>query len=140
MHEIEQILDKILQSRWLTTIDGVGKKTAAIFLGELGNPTRFQRTNQVVACFGWNPSSRRSANYQRRINKISKAGSKYGRYGMFNCAISWMLHCKPIRALYNSLREMGKSHDDAGTVIASKLTRICWAIVRDQKPFNVAMI
>jgi transposase len=80
MHEIEETLEKIKEAQWLTTIDGVGKKTAAIFLGELGNPAWFQRTNQVVAWFGWDPSSSRSANYKRRISKISKAGSKYGRY------------------------------------------------------------
>ena len=141
MREIEAVLSDIKESQWLTTIDGVSTKTIAIFLGELGNPSWFQRTNQVVAWFGWDPSSSRSSDYKRRkFNKISKAGSKYGRYGMFNCALSWMLHCKPIRELYNSLRNKGKSHDDAGTVIASKLTRVCWAIVRDQKPFNVNMI
>ena len=140
MRDIEKILNNIEEAQWLTTIDGVGIKTAAIFLGELGNPAWFQRTNQVVAWFGWDPSSSRSANYKRLINRISKAGSKYGRYGMFNCALSWMLHCRPIRELYNSLKANGKSHDDAVTVIAAKLTRTCWAIVRDQKPFNVAML
>lgn len=141
MHEIEQMLSGIKESQWLTTIDGVGTKTIAIFLGELGNPSWFHKTHQVVAWFGWDPSSSRSAGYKRRkFNKISKAGSKYARYGMFNCALSWMLHCKPIRERYKSLRAMGKSHDDATTVIASKLTRVCWAIVRDQKPFDVNML
>ena len=140
MCEIKGILDNIEEARWLTTVDGVGTKTAAIFLGELGNPEWFQRTNQVVAWFGWDPSSSRSSNYQRQINKISKAGSQYGRYGMFNCSLSWMLNCNPVRELYIALRKKGKTHDDATTVIAAKLTRICWAIVRDRKPFDKNMI
>lgn len=141
MRQIEAVLSDIEQSQWLTTINGVGSKTIAIFLGELGNPSWFQRTNQVIAWFGWDPSSSSSANWKRRkYNHISKAGSKYARYGMFNCALSWMLHCQPVRDLYQSLRQKGKTHDDAATVIAAKLTRVCWAIVRDQKPFDVTRL
>ena len=120
----------------LLTIDGVGIKTTAIFLGELGNPEWFERTKQVVAWFGFDPSAKLSARSRRQTNHISKAGTKYGRYGMFNGAMSWMLFNPMVKKLYDAKRKMGKSHDDALCIIAAKLVRICWAIVRDNRPYD----
>lgn len=120
----------------LLTIDGVRIKTAAIFLGELGNLQWFQRTKQVVAWFGLDPSAKLSARSRRRTNHISKTGTKYGRYGMFNGALAWMFFNPRVRQLYDEKRKMGKCHDDALCVITAKLVRTCWAIVRDNSPYN----
>ena len=138
MERIEQVLAGI--DHKLLTINGVGMKTAAIFMGELGNPQWFQRTKQVVAWFGLDPSAKLSARSRRRTNHISKAGTKYGRYGMFNAALSWMFFNPKIRKLYNSKRKMGKCHDDALCTIAAKLVRTCWAIVRDNRPYDPNML
>jgi transposase len=118
----------------LLTINGVGIKTTAIFLGELGNPEWFERTKQVVAWFGFDPSAKLSARSRRQTNHMSKAGTKYGRYAMFNGALSWMLFNPMVKKLYDAKRKMGKSHDDALCIIAAKLVRICWAIVRNNRP------
>lgn len=124
----------------LLTVDGVGEKTAAIFLGELGNPKWFERTKQVVAWFGIDPSTKQSARSRRNINHISKAGTNYGRYGMFNCTLSWMLQNPRVRQLYDARRKMGKCHDDALCYLTAKLIRICWAIVRDNRPYDPTML
>ena len=138
MLRIEDLLSQI--DHQLLTIKGVGVKTAAIFLGELGNPHWFQRTKQVVAWFGLDPSAKLSARSRRLTNHISKAGSKYARYGMFNGALSWMLFNPQVKALYMNKRSRGKCHDDALCYITAKLVRICWAIVRDNRPYDPAML
>jgi transposase len=134
MERVEAVLAGI--DHQLLSIDGVGIKTAAIFLGELGNPQWFQRTKQVVAWFGLDPSAKLSARSRRQTNHISKAGSKYGRYGMFNGAMAWMFFNPAVRDLYDAKRKMGKCHDDALCIIAAKLVRVCWAIVRDNRPYD----
>jgi transposase len=138
MERIQLVLSGIEHK--LLTIHGLGPKTAAIFLAELGNPKWFQRTKQVVAWFGIDPSAKLSARSRRTTNHISKAGTSYGRYGMFNGAMSWMLHNPRVKQLYDAKRQMGKSHDDALCCITAKLVRTCWAIVRDNCPFDAKML
>jgi transposase len=53
--EIKRTLKEIPEAEYLLSIPGIGPISAAVFLGELGNPSYFQSARQVVKYAGYDP-------------------------------------------------------------------------------------
>jgi len=55
--QLDQDIDRKLQAhevgRLLTTIDGIGARTAACLIAELGEPSRFRDAAALALCWGW---------------------------------------------------------------------------------------
>jgi len=71
--EIKRMLKEIPQAEYLLSIPGIGPISAAVFLGELGNPSYFQGARQIVKYAGYDPQESDSGN---RVSRkfISKKG------------------------------------------------------------------
>ncbi len=119
----------------LITLPGMGPVSAASFIGELGDPSRFNNPDQVVAWFGFDPILRQSGNQSGTGKRLSKAGTKYGRRTMWLVARSFAHTFPRAREKYGKLL---KNHHwiDAITHIAVDLTKICYAMLRDNTEFD----
>ncbi len=60
----------------LTSIDGIGNKTAAIILGELPEVDRFDHSGQAVAYAGLSPQQHQSGSSVHKKTKLTKMGNQ----------------------------------------------------------------
>lgn len=66
-------------SKLLQTVPGIGPKTAALLIAELGDITRFKNANAVVAYMGLDPRVKQSGTSLKRNTHLTKRGSPYLR-------------------------------------------------------------
>ena len=127
----------------LQTIPGVGPYLAPAILGEIGNFQAFQKPKQLAAYFGLDPSEKRSGTFNSSKNAISKRGSSLARasLNMVACnsifAKSGRSPLNPVLADYYCKKLETKPHKVALCAVMHKLVIIIFAVLRDQKPFEL---
>lgn len=74
--QVEKELETLIRERntYLETITGVSEISAAALLGEIGDITRFERANQLVAFAGLDVSVNQSGEFNGTRNRLSKRG------------------------------------------------------------------
>lgn len=108
------------------------------YLGELGLPAWFSTVDSVVAWFGLDPSVAESANKPTGQTHLTKRGTKYGRRIMWLVGRNWSRFVPRGRRLYLKERTQHKrSYDAAVCVVAAKLVRIAFAMLRDGSHFDI---
>ena len=109
------------------------------FLSELGLPQWFPTVDSVVAWFGLDPAVSESANHATGASHLTKRGTKYGRRMMWLVGRSWSHYVAEGRQLFLKERqEHQRPYDAAVCVVAAKLVRIAFAMVRDGSHFDLA--
>lgn len=119
----------------LVSIDGIGERTAALLLAELGDPLQFKGARAIVAYAGLNPMLQQSGLYQGHV-RISRIGSSRLRAGLYMPAISAMTHNPAIRALRDRLREKGKAGKQIVCAAMRKLLHIVYGVLKSGMPFD----
>lgn len=132
-------------SALLQTIPGIGMFSAVVILSETGDFSRFHKPKQLTAFFGLDPSQRQSGMFQGSKNKLSKRGSSHvravlhmaahnavhpNRFGQFN---------NPVLANYYQKKCQAKPAKVAMCAVMHKLVNIIFAVMRDQKPFELRL-
>jgi transposase len=108
------------------------------FLSELGLPDWFPTVDSVVAWFGLDPGVSESANKPTGSTHLTKRGTKYGRCMMWLVGKNWSRYVPQGRQLFWKQRHQHKrSYDAAVCVVAAKLVRIAFAMVRDSSHFDI---
>lgn len=129
--------------RLLQTIPGIGEYSAIVLLAEIGDFSTFQKPTQLTAYFGLDPSERQSGRFRGTRNKISKRGSRYVR-----CILNMVAHnsvhpsrlgtiANPVLAAFYEKKCLAKPHKVALCAVMHKIVNIIFAILRDQKPFEL---
>lgn len=72
---------------FITTITGIGFVTGATILSEIGDISKFDSPNKLVAFAGIDASVRQSGEFEGNQNKMSKRGSPYLRRALFQAAL-----------------------------------------------------
>lgn len=91
-------------------------------------------TAKLQGLFGTDPRLRRSGTWKGK-EKISKRGIEIGRTALFQIAFS-SLTCDPhCRAVYDRLRQRGKTHKEAIVDLMRKHLRRLVSVLVEQKPF-----
>ena len=120
----------------MTSLRGVGKTTAAEFLGEIGGDiSKFSSAKKLIAFAGLDPEVRESGQYKGQ-SKLSKRGITYLR------AVIWQMAVKVIR--YNELfqdyfqrrRQEGLPFKKAVLATAHKLIRVVFSMLKHRAPFS----
>jgi transposase len=123
----------------LTEIKYFGPVVIGTFLSELGLPAWFATVDSVVAWFGLDPTVSESANHPTGATHLTKRGTKYGRRMMWLVGRSWSHYVTEGRQLFLKERqEHQRPYDAAVCVVAAKLVRIAFAMVRDASHFDLA--
>lgn len=121
----------------MTSISGIGDKTAALLLSELGDPLRFRSAKALAAFAGITPRLQESGQFRGRT-MISRMGSARLRAGLYMPAISAIGYNPAIREQAQRLRERGKAGKQIVCAAMRKLLGIVYGVLKSGQPFDVA--
>lgn len=120
--EIKKIMD-IIDSPILS-IPGIGINLGAIIIAEIGDFSRFDNPDKILAFAGCSPSTYQSGQLYYSHAKMEKRGSKYLRWALMNAA-AYVCKWEPTFANYLSKkRSEGKHYYVALSHAAKKLVRL----------------
>jgi transposase len=131
----EAALDRLAAAdpatRRLTTIPGVGPRTAEAVAAHLGDPRRFASGKQVGAFGGLVPRQYQSGESDRK-GRITRRGPAVLRKLLVECAWAMLRYNPWARATYARLTRGGVTRKKPAIVaLARKLLVRCWAMLRD---------
>lgn len=134
--------DAYLKQRFeaLVTIKGVAETSAVSLLSELVTlpPTL---TARACACHaGLDPRVFESGTSVHKAPRISRHGNKYLRRALFHPALSAATHDPGAKAFKQRLLDRGKKKMQANVAIMRKLLTAIWAIMKDPKPYDSALL
>lgn len=103
----------------------------------------FQKPKQLAAYFGLDPSERQSGNFSDSKNKMSKRGSPYVRSALHMTAVTAVIEQRnsqpgnPVLAAFYQEKRRTKPGKVAMCAVMHKRCNIIYAVLRDQKPFEL---
>lgn len=133
--ELEALMAQLNQ--YLTTIPGIGLATGAMLVAEIGNVQRFETLEKLVAYAGIDATVVQSGQFEGDRCHMSKRGSHYLRYALWQAAIAALLHNAELKAFYDKKRAEGKPHGVAVGAVCRKLLSRIYIILREQRPYVV---
>lgn len=114
----------------LTTIPGVGKKTALLLIANTNGFVSFESHRQLSSYFGLAPREWTSGSSIRGRARITKAGAPKVRNHLFLCSFTACQYNPQCKALYERLVAKGKSKKLALIAVANKLLKQTFAIAK----------
>lgn len=120
----------------VTSVPGIGKKTAIALIIATNGFENFQSAKQLSSFFGLAPTIRHSGSSIRGKSRISKAGNKEVRNLLFLCSFTAYKHNKACKQLYERLVAKGKSPKLALIAVANKLLKQVMAIAKSGVPYD----
>lgn len=124
----------------LLSICGIGKRTASLLLGELGDLSRFATVRDLVAYVGLAPHLHRSGTSLQGPSPLSKHGHASIRKALYFPAMSAARHNPAIRTLYQRLLAGGKPKMVALVAAMRKLLHQIYGVLRSGQPFDPAYV
>jgi len=119
-------------------IKGIGIVTAASFLGEVGDPLRFQNPKQIANYAGYNLVEDSSGN-SKSGTCISKRGRKQLRSVLYQIAFTMVGHNAEIKALYRHLTTRENNplkKKQALVVVSKKIITVIYSILKKQETYK----
>lgn len=122
--EIKKIMDAIGSP--ILSIPGIGMNIGAIILSEIGDFSRFDSPDKILAFAGCSPSTYQSGQLYSSHAKMEKRGSRYLRWALLNAA-SYVCNWEPTFSAYLAKkRAEGKHYFVALSHAAKKLVRLLY--------------
>ena len=131
----KQILDE-MESK-LLTIPGMSYNQATVIHGFIGDINRFNKSCQLLAYAGLDPSIYQSGNFEARSTRMSKRGNSLLRYSLVYAAHNLVLHNRTFKEYYDLKRSQGKTHYCALGHCAHKLVRVIFKMLKSNVDFNL---
>ena len=135
--EIESEILKIMEgiSSPILTIPGLGFRMGAMILAEIGDFSRFDSPDKILAYAGISPSTYQSGQMESSYSHMEKRGSRYLRYALINAAKYVCLWDPTFEAYLAKKRSEGKHYNVAITHATKKLVRLIYAMEKSKKPY-----
>jgi transposase len=127
--EVEKVLDDHPLAQVLTSMPGVGVRTAARILVEVGDASSFPSAGHLAAYAGLAPVTRRSGSSIKGEHP-ARGGNKRLKNALFLSAFA-ALHDPESRSYYDRKRAEGKKHNAAIICLARRRTDVIYAMLRD---------
>ena len=135
-NEINSMMNEVHSP--ITTIPGIGTRMGAMILSEIGDFSKFDSADKILAYAGLSPSTYQSGQLTNCYSHMEKRGSRYLRYAIFN-ATKYVCHWDPTFAAYLAKkRAEGKHYNVAISHAAKKLVRLIYAMEKSQQPYRPA--
>ena len=135
---IKLIIDEMAPP--ILTIPGISYRMGAMILAEIGDFSRFNSPDKLLAYAGLSPSTYQSGklNATGAYAHMEKRGSRYLRYALFN-ATKYVCMWEPSFVAYLARkRAEGKHYNVAISHAAKKLVRLIYALQTSGKAFQPA--
>ena len=124
----------------ITTIPGIGVRMGAMILAEIGDFSRFDSPDKILAYAGMSPSTYQSGqlSLSGAYSHMEKRGSRYLRYALYNATKYVCLWDPTFAAYLAKKRAEGKHYNVALSHAAKKLVRLIYAMEKTRRPYNSA--
>ena len=139
--EIEEQIQSLMEELHspITTIPGMGFRMAAMILAEVGDFSRFDSPDKLLAYAGMSPSTYQSGQLKNCYPHMEKRGSRYLRYALFN-ATKYVCHWDTSFSAYLAKkRAEGKHYNVAISHAAKKLVRLIFAMEKSGAPYHLTV-
>ena len=134
--EIEAMMEEIHSP--ITTIPGIGCRMGAMILAEVGDLSRFDSSDKLLAYAGMSPSTYQSGQLKNCYPHMEKRGSRYLRYALYNTTKYVCLWNPTFAAYLAKKRAEGKHYNVAISHAAKKLVRLIFAMEKSKQPYRSA--
>lgn len=112
----------------ITSIDGIGNQSGALFLAELGDYRAFQSSKNLIAFAGLDPSLHQSGKLEG-ISKISKRGNRHLRHIIYNMTFCTVRCNNVFREYFMKRKQEGLPFKKALLATAHKLVRVLFTML-----------
>ena len=134
--EIKRIMDEINSP--ILTIPGISYRMGALIIAEIGDFSRFDSPDKILAYAGVSPSTYQSGKLESSYSHMEKRGSRYLRYALIN-ATKYVSHWdESFNAYLQKKLAEGKHYNVAITHVTKKLVRLIYALKISGKPYSKA--
>ena len=134
---IQAIMDELHSP--MTTIPGIGCRMGAMILAEVGDFSRFDSPDKLLAYAGMSPSTYQSGQLKNCYPHMEKRGSRYLRYALYNAAKYVCLWDPAFAAYLAKKRAEGKHYNVALSHAAKKLVRLIFALEKSGQSYSPAI-
>lgn len=132
-NEIKSIMDKINSP--ILTIPGISYHMGAMIIAEIGDFSRFNSPDKILAYAGMSPSTYQSGQLDNCYAHMEKRGSRYLRYALYN-ATKYVCHWdEAFRTYLAKKRAEGKHYNVALSHATKKLVRTIYAMEKSGQPY-----
>ena len=122
--EIKKIMDAIDSP--ILGVPGIGQNLGVMIIAEIGDFSRFDSADKILAFAGCSPSTYQSGQLYSSHAKMEKRGSRYLRWALLNAA-AYVCNWEPTFAAYlQKKRSEGKHYYVALSHAAKKLVRVLY--------------
>ena len=131
--EINRIMDELASP--ILSIPGISYRMGAMIIAEIGDFSRFDSPDKILAYAGLSPSTYQSGHLDSSHSRMEKRGSRYLRYALFN-ATKYVCHWDPTFAAYLAKkRAEGKHYNVAISHAAKKLVRVIYQLEKSGQQY-----
>lgn len=123
----------------ITSIPGIGSRLGAIILAEIKNIHNFKNPNQLQAFAGLDPAIYQSGQIDNTGHMV-KRGSSYLRYALIQAAKLISMYSPHFKAYLRLKISQGKHYNVAVTLVAKKLIRIIYHLLKNNQTFDEAKL
>jgi len=136
IQKLEEALETLIKENepemlsQLTSIPGIGRKTAIFLIVSSNAFKNFESAGQLKSFYGLAPTERSSGSSVRGVSRISKSGNALIRNHLFMCSFT-ACQCNPAcKSLYERLVAKGKSKKLALIAVCNKLIIQAYSIAK----------
>ena len=131
--EIKTIMDEINSP--ILSIPGISYRMGAMIIAEIGDFSRFDSPDKILAYAGMSPSTYQSGQLESSYSHMEKRGSRYLRYALYN-ATKYVCHWDENFGSYLAKkRAEGKHYNVALSHATKKLVRLIYQLEKSGQQY-----
>lgn len=137
--EVNKAQEVLMQAipQYITSIPGIALPTGAAILAEIGDISRFESEEKLVAYAGIDATVHQSGQFNAGKMHMSKRGSPYLRLALWQAASMAIRHNEELKAYYHKKRDEGKAHGTALGAVCRKLLIRVYVILKENRPYEI---
>lgn len=138
INEIEASIKKIMDESHtpIMTIPGISYRMGAMILAEIGDFSRFDNADKILAYAGLSPSTYQSGQLDSSHSRMEKRGSRYLRYALFYAAKQVCIWDKTYASYLGKKLSEGKHYNVAVSHAAKKLVRTIYRMEMTKQAYS----
>ena len=125
-NEIKTIMDEINSP--ILSIPGISYRMGAMIIAEIGDFSKFDSPDKILAFAGMSPSTYQSGQLDNCYARMEKRGSRYLRYALYNATAYVCLWDPTFKAYLAKKRSEGKHYYVALSHATKKLIRVIYQL------------
>jgi transposase len=120
----------------ILTIPGISYITAGLILGEIGDITRFRNSDSLISYAGLDIEVYESGKYKATNKSISKKGSRYLRYALYQVAKVIWRYDPSFNKYYQKKQSENKHYYVILGHIQTKVVKVIYSVLKTNQPYT----